>query len=340
MNSQMLLEIGSQATAWRQASKIVRANANEVAAMLKGKHTRIIGAGSSYYLGNIVASAWAEQGLSASSVPASEPLLHPRRYRWGSDYVALAVSRSGTTSETLAALRNAKAAGAAAIVISTVPNSPMVEMADLALIVTEGAERATVQTRSFSSQLMTALALAPVTGDGRDLGALEHWLAGNPDLITRSAEFAHRVGTEWDRAYFLGTGSFVGLAQEGALKMKESALAEAEAFQTLEFRHGPKSMVDSRTLIVGLLSEQAQHQETKVLEEMRELGGRVIQVGEAPPDLRGIATFALGSRVPETLSAPLMLPVLHYLAYNKALSKGISPEHPRNLSFAVELSDL
>lgn len=337
MKSQMLLDIESQWQGWHQAVELVMASADTIRELVEGRQARFLGAGSSYYLGNVASSVWAELGLAASSVPASEPLLHPRRYPWDAHYVAIAVSRSGTTTETREALKRAKAAGAKTIAITTVDGSPMGEVADLTFVVSAGAEQVTVQTRSFSSQLMASLCLAAQLRAPEDLGRLRSWLPNAPELIAHSSDAVARLGMHWDRAYFLGTGTMIGLAQEGALKMKETALTEAEAFQTLEFRHGPKSMVDERTLVIGLLSEESEAQELKVLREVHELGAQLFLVGVAQPtDFPGEA-MDIGGGVPPTLNAPLHLPALQFLAHRRAIHKGIAPEHPRNLSFAVQL---
>lgn len=337
MKSQMLLDIESQWQGWHQAVELVTASAGTIRELVVGRQARFLGAGSSYYLGNVASSVWAELGLAASSVPASEPLLHPRRYPWDAHDVAIAVSRSGTTTETLEALKRAKAAGAKTIAITTVDDSLIGEVADLTFVVSAAAEQATVQTRSFSSQLMTSLCLAAQLRTPEDLGRLRSWLPNAPELIARSSGAVARLGMHWDRAYFLGTGTMVGLAQEGALKMKETALTEAEAFQTLEFRHGPKSMVDERTLVIGLLSEESEAQELKVLREVHELGAQLFLVGVAQPtDFPGVAVD-VGGGVPPTLNAPLHLPALQFLAHRRAIHQGIAPEHPRNLSFAVQL---
>lgn len=333
----MLLEIESQASGWAQAIALMTEADEVLKTVLGGKQARFLGAGSSYYLGNAASSAWLELGLQASSVPASEPLLHPKRYPWTPGHVAIAASRSGTTTETLEALKRAKAAGASAITITTAKDSPMERLSDLTFVLSEGAEKATVQTRSFSSQLMTALSMAVHLTNPEELGRLEAWLPKAPELISNSAQVVAQVGMEWDRAFFLGTGTLVGIAQEGALKMKETALTEAEPFQTLEFRHGPKSMVDDRTLVVGLISEEAAEQELKVLIEAQSLGARLLLIGASLPTVPGATQLNIGTAVPSSINAPLMLPTLQQLAYQRAMAKGISPEHPRNLSFAVQL---
>lgn len=340
MDRQLLDEIASQPAGWQQALDLTREAREKLTELVAHRHTRFLGAGSSFYLGNTAASVWADLGLSASSVPASEPLLHPRRYPWGPEHVALAVSRSGTTTETLTALTRAKAAGSVTIAVTTVQGSPMANIADLTLVVSHGAESATVQTRSFSSQLMTVLAAAAQVREPALLELLAQWLPDASLLVSRSEAAVKNLDTAWDRAYFLGTGTLIGIAQEGALKLKESALTEAEAFQTLEFRHGPKSMVDDRTLVVGLLSKEAEGQELRVMREMHEIGAQLLLIGEAPPANLAKATVAIGGATPAALSAPLYLPTLHYLAYHRAKSKGISPAHPRNLTFAVELEGL
>ena len=348
MTTMMSKEIERQGDAWRAALAEADRTAASVRELLglagpdpsSPLSVRFLGAGSSYYLGLSAAHVWRGVGLRAEAVPASEPLLHAPAYPW-EGVAAIAVSRSGATTETLAALRAAAAAGAPTIVVTTVADAPMAAEADVALVLRDAAEEATVQTRSFSGQLLASLLLGLHAGG--DLAAVDaaRTLPGLArDAIDHARSVVDRVGTDWSRAYFLGSGANAGLAREGALKLKEAALVEAEAFHTLEFRHGPMSMVDGETLLVAILGDDRHGHEAQVVREMRALGARVLVVADRDVEVEGAVSCVLPGGLPASVRLPLALPTLHWLAHAKAIAKGIDPDHPRHLSFAVELEGL
>ena len=340
MSSQMMNEIEAQGEAWRDAVEATRSLPEALRAELRSRTTRFVGAGSSFYLGNVAAVAWRQAGLAAESVPASEPLLHASAYLWPG-HVAFGVSRSGSTTETVTALTRARQAGAYTVAITTRQGTPIQRAAHHTVVLERAAEQATVQTRSFAGQLLAALAIGLDAAGAPTSERATAWTARSEELIDAGRAAAHGVDPRsWTRAYFLGTGPLFGAAQEGALKMKESALTEAEAFQTLEFRHGPKSMIDDETLIVGLVSDAAEEAERAVLNEARQLGAHVLTASTRPVEAGQQASYLWGDDVPTAFHPVAALPLLHHLAHARAAVKGIDPDHPRHLSFAVELDDI
>jgi glucosamine--fructose-6-phosphate aminotransferase (isomerizing) len=124
------------------------------------------------------------------------------------------------------------------------------------------------------------------------------------------------------------------------LKLKEMSLTSSEAFHFLEFRHGPKSMVDERTLVVGLLSDAARELEMAVLREMQELGARVLILADSGDNLGWadqVVAFEAG--LPELACLPLYLPVLQLFAYYRSIRKGLNPDAPRHLDAVVQLGE-
>jgi len=336
----MMHEIQAQGEAWQNAVEVTRSLPEGVASELRGRTTRFLGAGSSFYLGTIAAIAWRQAGIAAEAVPASEPLLHANAYLWPG-HVALGVSRSGSTTETVTALTRAREAGAYTVAITTRTDTPIQRAAHHTVVLERAAEQATVQTRSFAGQLLAALAIGLEAAGAPANERATGWTARSEELIDAGRTAAHGADPRsWSRAYFLGTGALFGAAQEGALKLKESALTEAEAFQTLEFRHGPKSMIDDDTLIVGLVSDAAAEAECAVLNEARQLGARVVTASARPIEVGQRAAYLWGDDVPAAFHAVAALPLLHHLAHARAAAKGIDPDHPRHLSFAVELDSI
>ncbi|MEZ4683335.1 MAG: SIS domain-containing protein [Caldilineaceae bacterium] len=121
------------------------------------------------------------------------------------------------------------------------------------------------QARSFSTMLLLAQALA-TTIAGLDLTMLQGLPACGDQLLAQSAPLMAVIGGQrpWERAFYLGSGLHYGLACEVMLKLQEMALTDSQGYHFLEFRHGPKSMVDDRTLVVGLLGNGASPRDPRV----------------------------------------------------------------------------
>jgi glucosamine--fructose-6-phosphate aminotransferase (isomerizing) len=153
-------------------------------------------------------------------------------------------------------------------------------------------------------------------------------------LLTRYASLAHDLGEnpQLDRFYFLGGGARYGLAAEISLTMKEMSLSHSEPFHFMEFRHGPMSMVTDTSMVVGLLSHRQLSHETAVLNEMQARGAKLFSLGES----HASATFQSG--LDEAIRDVLYLPIAQLMAFEHALSKGLDPDQPHNLSAVVRLS--
>lgn len=339
-------EILSQTSAWRSALAELRARADALRAFWEGgrfSDVALVGCGSTYYL-SLALTPLVQSLLPVRSVrvaPASELLLFPEAViPWEGRPVLVAISRSGRTTETVRAARAFRErTGAPVWAISCYEASPLVQESDLALVATEGKEESVVQTRSFTSMLLLAQASVWLLAHG------EH----SPDvlpavgdrLLRESQGLARELGEDLtlQRFFFLGSGLQYGLACEAALKMKEMALSHAEAFHFLEFRHGPMSLVDRATLVVGLLSERAWGYEAEVLREMRALGARTLALAEGPGKgpLPADRHVFFASGLPEPLRGVLYLPLLQWMACCRALRKGLNPDIPKHLSAVVVL---
>lgn len=144
-----------------------------------------------------------------------------------------------------------------------------------------------------------------------------------------------------DRFYWLGSGTRHGLACELSLKMKEMSLTHSEPFHFMEFRHGPKSMVTPQALVIGLRSTSNATHETAVLEDVKALGGQVLDLAEESPDAfpQGIdRNVRLASGLEEAVRNVLYLPVGQLIAFERSLSKGLNPDRPTNLDSVVKLA--
>ena len=304
-----------------------------------------VGCGSTYYL-----STWAARqceaglGVVARAAPSSDVVYFPSSWILpGRRTLLVAVSRSAETSETVQAVRRFQEEGRGDVVCITCnPDGTLAERCGSVVGVPAAQERSVVQTRSFTSMMLGALWLL---NEGRVENSVSR-LPGELDRVMATyASLASELGGDkgLDTLFFLGGGPLYGLACEAMLKMKETALTTSEAYHFLEIRHGPKSMVGEGSLVVGLISGQAEEQEGAVMREMQELGARTLAVGE----LAGSSvaegadhTVSLESGLPLGWRSPLYLPVLQLMALKRSLAKGLDPDHPVNLDSVVVLDEL
>lgn len=344
--SHTLTEILTQPLAWQAAlDEVCRQQAALKGLWAAGRFSEIIvtGCGSTYYLSLAVAPLLQQQlGKPVRAVPASELLLYPDTIiAPGSNPLLLTISRSGRTSETVRAAQSFKTRWPGPVLnIGCYEDTPLVAESELALLVREGQEQSVVQTRSFSAMLVAAQASAALLGNDPHLEFMQKLPALGAQIIAAHHDLARQLGqsNQFERFYFLGSGLQYGLACEANLKMKEMSLSVAEAFHFMEFRHGPMSMVNEKTLVVGLLSETTRSYELAVLREMRKLGGKTLVLADqsVPP---GAADYQVdfNSGLSETVRGVLYLPVLQLLGYYRALGNHQNPDRPHNLTAVIVL---
>lgn len=343
-----LEEILSQPEVWAAVLEAARGQAGAWQAFLARQPealTLCYGCGSTHYLAMTVAAAWQTlTGGAARAVPSGDLFFFPETWLPAQTPLrGLALSRSGTTTETLwAAGLLAERYGAALACVTCYPDTPLAGQSAFTLVSPQGQEESVAQTRSFSSMLVGSLALAGLAAPqpGAILDQLTHLPAAGAGLLLQHEPLAQQLGQDKSisRVFFLGSGPRYGLANEAMLKLKEMSLTAAEAYHPLEFRHGPKAMVDGETLVIGLLSETAREAEVAVLRDMKALGGRVLALGEAVDDL-DFADYRVSfdSKLPELAGLPLYLPVLQLFAFHRSISKGLNPDSPPNLSAVIYL---
>lgn len=305
-----------------------------------------VGCGSSYYVAQAAAAAMTALTAKPSrAVPASEILLFPELIPAPEGCIPVLISRSGRTSEVLKAAEVLRARGIATLGISCAPGQKLETLVTNAIVLPAADEQSTVMTRSFTSMLMALQALAAT------ISGHEDFLASQP-AITKPAEklldaLPRRVCKFVEQHEFgdyvcLGQGALFGIACESALKLTEMSLSYGQSFHTLEFRHGPKSIVSKETLIMFLLSESGFKSEVEVLEEIKALGGTTMVVANrANERIRAAADLLieLDTQAPELARLPLYLPAQQLMGLYTGLKKGLDPDNPRNLSRVVLLDD-
>jgi glucosamine--fructose-6-phosphate aminotransferase (isomerizing) len=314
------------------------------------KRVTIVACGTSYYAG-MVAKYWFE---TFARVPVDLDFASEFRYRdpvLEAGGLALFISQSGETADTLAALRHAKTAGQKIAVVVNVPTSSMAREADLLLPTHAGPEIGVASTKAFSCQLavLAALAahLAVVKGkmtrdEERDIvnhltetpAALNAALAHDEDI----AAMAHLIAPARDVLY-LGRGPDYPLALEGALKLKEISYIHAEGYASGEMKHGPIALIDESVPVIVLAPSGPLFEKTvSNMQEVRARGGKIVLVSDA----EGIAEAGEGCmatiEMPHVhpLIAPLVYAVpVQLIAYHVACAKGTDVDQPRNLAKSV-----
>jgi glucosamine--fructose-6-phosphate aminotransferase (isomerizing) len=332
-------EILTQTEAWSDALDVVEKNRDGLTQLLAADYQQILftGCGSTYYLSQAAAALFQEMtGRLARAVPAGELVFNPAVTLSTGKTLLVAVSRSGSTSETIKAVEQFKAHNRGPVLaITNYADQPLAGLADLALVIEKGQEQSVAQTRSFASMYVAATAVCMLAAGREDLRQLMRKLPEAGDrLMAGSEALAREIGEnlELDRFYFLGSGSRYGLANEVSLKMKEMTLSHSEPFHFLEFRHGPMSMANSSALVVGMLSDANRAQEQKVLNEMEALGARTFSLADAG----ALVNFESG--LPDCVRGVLFLPALQLMGYYRSMAKNLNPDHPENLTAVVNLN--
>jgi len=326
-------EIKSQTQAWAQALDVTNASSLPNA----GGYDMVVftGCGSTYYLSLAAAALYQElTGCAARAVPGGELLLNSKSVLTHEKTLLVAISRSGTTTETVKAVEKFRAEKRGDVVVISNYDEILSRNADINIIIPKGQEESVAQTRSFASMYVAVTALCARMA-GRDdlvdaMGKLPeagNWVIGKYELFAKS--LGENMG--FDRFYFLGSSTRYGLACEVNLKMKEMTLTHSEPFHFLEFRHGPMSMVNQNAVVVGMLSDANRVHEAKVLTEMSALGGTVVALAESDADI------PFESGIPDSVRGVLYLPVLQLMAFYRSVAKGLNPDRPNHLTAVVKL---
>ncbi len=299
----------------------------------------------------MVARYWLER---FAKIPAETDIASEFRYREPAlvpGGIALFVSQSGETADTLAALRHAKARGQRTIAVVNVPESTMAREADAVLHTNAGPEIGVASTKAFTTQLAVLACLALAAGRARGALTPEEAarLAGAlTEVPARAAEvlkhdealkaIAADVAKARD-ALYLGRGTSYPIALEGALKLKEISYIHAEGYAAGEMKHGPIALIDRDVPVIAIAPSDGLFAKTASnLEEATARGGWVIFLSDA----RGAAKLERIARKTVVLPEvdPFVQPILYaipvqLLAYHVAVMKGTDVDKPRNLAKSV-----
>jgi glutamine---fructose-6-phosphate transaminase (isomerizing) len=272
------------------------------------------------------------------------------------DPALLVISQSGETADTLAVLRQGIKRGLATLAITNVPDSSMMREAGIALLTYAGKESAIPATKSYTNQLVVlqlfALAAARIRGSNADLGRAQECLIRVPELaagnLQRWQDEANAIALRFQKAtayMFLGRGIHFPVAREGALKLKETAYRQAEAYPAGEVRHGPQALISGQVPAVVIATHDPEDPDSvlrykktvEIMRETRAKGGEVIALandGDAAVPTVASCTIEVPQSNEYCLAILEAMP-LQLLACYFALHSGINPDRPRHLSKAV-----
>ena len=313
------------------------------------RNIHIVACGTSYHAG-MVARYWIEE---QTGLPCQVEVASEYRYRQvcvPEGTLLIAISQSGETADTLAALRYAREQQyLGTLAICNVPGSSLVREADWRLLTHAGPEIGVASTKAFTTQLTALLwlttALAQVrerapeiiAANVRALRSLPARISDTLELSPAIAELAKQFQAK-HHALFLGRGPHYPIAMEGALKLKEISYIHAEAYAAGELKHGPLALVDDDMPVVSVAPSDSLLEKLKSnLQEVRARGGQLINFAcerAALDDGEGITHIAM-PWVYETVSPILYTIPLQLLSYHVALIKGTDVDKPRNLAKSV-----
>ncbi|PZN93685.1 MAG: glutamine--fructose-6-phosphate transaminase (isomerizing) [Alphaproteobacteria bacterium] len=314
------------------------------------KRIQIVACGTSLYAGQ-VATYWLE---SLARVPVQIENASEFRYRdpvYEPGGLALFISQSGETADTLAALRHAKAGGQHIAAVVNVASSSMAREADLVLPTHAGPEIGVASTKAFTCQLAVLAAFAIALGkakgriDAAEEARLVHLLTEVPAAMNnalKTEDTIHALALPLSKArdiLYMGRGPDYPMALEGALKLKEISYIHAEGYAAGELKHGPIALIDENVPVIVIAPSGPRFEKTvSNMQEVMARGGLVYLLSDAD----GLAEH--GSSATATIPMPMVDPFIsplvtavpiQLLAYHVALAKGTDVDQPRNLAKSV-----
>jgi glucosamine--fructose-6-phosphate aminotransferase (isomerizing) len=306
--------------------------------------------GTASYAGHI-GKYWFER---IARLPVEIDIASEFRYRempLDKDGLALFVSQSGETADTLAALRYCKSGGQKIGAVVNVPTSTMAREADFVLPTLAGPEIGVASTKAFTCQLTVLFALA--MNAARQRGAIsaeeEQRLVNAAIEVPRHAAHALKLERQIEAlakdlskasgVLYLGRGTSYPLALEGALKLKEISYIHAEGYAAGELKHGPIALIDESVPVIVIAPYD--HLFDKTVSNMQEVaarGGKIVLVtdrrGAEAASLKTLATLVVPEVAPEVAPIVYSIPV-QLIAYHTAVVRGTDVDQPRNLAKSV-----
>jgi glucosamine--fructose-6-phosphate aminotransferase (isomerizing) len=283
-----------------------------------------VGCGTSYYIAQALSAAVNAHGQQSIAVTGGE-WWHRPQYALAAGRRAhvIVLSRSGESTETVRAAEASQKAGHKVTALTCAEGSSITKFADTVLFAPTHPVEGIVMTASASLMLLMGLRLAGVS-----IGAAE--AAAAEALLKEVDQAAHGFLEGRSHFVFLGTGALQGVAQEGALKLQEMSLSYTQAYYTADYRHGPITLADERTVAVLLYTPEGHADDATLAAELMAKGARVLGLGGP-----GTLEFSPGGSA--AARGLVCLPALQILGEREAQLKGLDSVSPRGLSKVVVL---
>ncbi|MFB5267601.1 SIS domain-containing protein [Paenibacillus enshidis] len=341
-------EIKGQYKALQQTFEYMVAKRAEFTAFVREQavtSVTFVGSGSSYCLSEAAAFSFRlRASLPALSLAAGDLMLHADRYRpMLAGTLAIAPSRSGSTSEVIEALRLIQSEERIPVLsISCVTNSPLSARADFALELPWAFDDSVCQTRTVTNLYAANLLLAAFLAGDEDLIAdMQAAIHQGEAYMTRVENDIRRVSDfAWTNAVVLADGELQGLAAEGAIALTEIAKTQAHAYHLLDVRHGPMVTVGPDTLVIAALSDSGIDHQRNLMRDIKDRGATVIAFADraevVPQDIVDLAVTTDRPLDPAVRGIPfIFIPQIAALA--NAERHGINPDQPDGLVAWVKL---
>ena len=308
----------------------------------------IVGCGSAYYAGAATAYILEAYGGMRTSVELASEYRH--RTRISTPHTAVvAISQSGETADTLAAIKKARQNDLLTLGIINVVGSSIPRETHAGVYNHAGPEIAVASTKAFISQLAVGTMVTVLLGRERNMTQatgtdILKELAGLPDILrsmlvdTTSIETAATWLAQYNNALFIGRNTHMAIAAEGALKMKEVSYMHAESYAGGELKHGPLALLDENMPVVALVPND--HTFEKMCSNLEEIKARKAPIlaitTDNAPNMHDIADHVLTIPAAHPAIQPTLTTVpLHLLAYYVGVNRGFNVDRPRNLAKSV-----
>lgn len=272
-------------------------------------------------------------GLLASSASPSVSSIYETRANL-EGVLFIAISQSGSSPDLLAAVAAARKAGALVVALVNADDSPLARAAHHVVSLRAGVECSVAATKSYIASLFASVHLVANWTQDSDLqAALEH----APDLLQRAWQLDWSAAVEHLRQanslYVVGRGLGLGIAQEAALKLKETCGLHAEAFSGAELRHGPMALVSKGFPVLAFAQHDATRESIEALaSELNRVGADVLLAGSAVPGVLELPTL----RAHPAIEPLLMIQSFYRLANALAIARGRNPDRPPHLRKVTE----
>jgi glucosamine--fructose-6-phosphate aminotransferase (isomerizing) len=338
-------EIMEQPRCWEKTVELAHRKAKDIKSAFSGVEEVIFtGCGSAYNVSWVAAPTFQYfTGIKARAFPAAEIFQYPDTvFTKGTHYMVIPISRSGETTETVKAMQYALGQKIETLSITCFPQSPLAIHCKNTLLLEWTQEKSVVTTQSLTSMVLMTQLLSGIVSDRVDyFNQLKQLPLYGKKILASYQALGKEIGEkeEIEKFAFVGSGPYYGLAREAQLKIKEMTLLPSDSYPVLEYRHGPRSNVDSRMLVTILASDAGKEHVILLVKEIKSLGGKSLLIcDEVDPALKGLVDYfcVLKSGLSEFARGILYMPVIHLIAYHKALKRELDPDNPKNVSYWVK----